>query len=146
MLGEILGWLLSKRREEIVDKRESTRLLASELDKLADFMSEILKVTAPNGKIQQDKLPELELIRDRVWNRWCSLLGTSGFASQDPEIQSEVEKCIYIAHAAPGAYIEEILLIQESFYEGYVSKEVKDRFAKSIDKIRDTTTKMRLNA
>lgn len=109
-------------------------------------MSNVLNVTSPEGIIQQDKLPELELLRQQVWGRWISILDTRGYASQDPLIHEEIEKCIKIAHAAPGAYVEEILLIQMDLSEGRISQENRERFSRSISSIKDLTTRMRLNA
>lgn len=146
ILKDILGWLLTKKREQVVDKRETIKTLADELDKLADLMSNVLNVTSLDGYIQQNKLPELEIVRQQVWVRWISILGTSGYASQDPHIQEEIEKCIKIAHAAPGAYVEEIFLIQMDLSKGRISQENRERFSRSINSIRDLTTRMRLNA
>lgn len=109
-------------------------------------MAEVLSVTAPNGKIQPDRLPELDLMRKRVWNRWVSILGTSGDATQDAEVQAEIKKCIQIAHAAPGTYVEEVYLIQIGLAEGYIPAEIRSRFASSIHSLQDLTTRMRLDA
>lgn len=38
-----------------------------------------------------------------VWNRWCTILETNGYAGRDAQTQAEIERCIEIAHAAPGA-------------------------------------------
>jgi hypothetical protein len=109
-------------------------------------MSDVLKVTSADGRVQTDKVPELESLRQRVWNRWVSILGTDGYARQDPRVQAEIEKAVRIAHAAPGAYVEEIYLVQLSLASECVPQEVRDRFGKSIDAIRDATARMRLNA
>jgi hypothetical protein len=79
--GEVLGWLLSWRRQRKTDERESTDTLAQELDKLADLMSEVLNVTTPDGHIDREGLPQLDHLRKRVWNRWVSILDTHGYAS-----------------------------------------------------------------
>lgn len=62
------------------------------------------------------------------------------------DTQTEIEKCIKIAHAAPGAYVEEVYLAQMAIADGRVPPQVRERFAKAIDSIRDLTTRMRLNA
>ena len=141
-----IGCLRLWRRERTVDKREITKSLAIELDNLAELMSELLLVTEADGQIKQEKLEELEILRQRVWSGWVTILGTSGYASQDPELQAEIEKCISIAHAAPGAYVEELYLAQIGMAKGRISHEVRGRFAKSIHNIQDLTTRMRLNA
>lgn len=145
ILGNIFNWVLSFRRERALDSRYTKEILANELDKLADLMTDVLEATKANGQLDVDKLPELERFRNRVWNRWVSILGESGYATQDPELQTEIEKCIRIAHAAPGAYVEEVYLAQIGIADGIVPLEVRDRFADAIDKIRDLTTRMRLN-
>jgi hypothetical protein len=145
-LTNILRWLFSLRRERVLDKRDATKTIAVELDKLAELMSEVLKVTSSNGSLQQDKLPELELMRRRIWDRWISILSSESYEKQDPKSRAELEKCIRIAHAAPGAYVEEIYLVQMSIAEGFVRNDVRERFAKSIDAIRNATTRLRLNA
>ena len=146
VLIEVLKPLWSRRRERIADRRETTKVLAGELDKLADLMSAVLSVADAEGRLQPDKVPELELLRQRVWNRWASILSTDGYASQDPDVQAEIDKAVRIAHAAPGAYVEEIYLVQMGLARGFVPREVRDRFARSIDAIRDATARMRLNA
>ena len=105
-LTDILKWLISFRRGKILDKRESTKVLAAELDKLADIMSDVLKVTAADGRLQYDKLPELDLLRKRVWNRWVAILATDGYASADPEVQAKISRCVRIsAHANHARHI-----------------------------------------
>jgi hypothetical protein len=146
LFSDALSWIYSLRRERALDNREATKSLASELDSLADLMSDVLAVTAANGRIQQDKLPELELLRQRVWNRWVSILGTRGYASQDPGLQTDIENCIRIAHDAPGSFVEEVYLAQIGIAEGHLPTDVRVRFARSIDKLRDLTSRMRLNA
>lgn len=51
-----------------------------------------------------------------------------------------------MAHAAPGAYVEEIYLIQKGLAEGFIDKEIRQRFERCIDRIHDVTTKMRLDS
>lgn len=145
ILIDILKWLFSLHKDRATEEIEKSKVLADELDKLADLMSEVLRVTSADGRIQKKRIPELDLLRQRVWYRWVSILGTNGYASQDPDIQAQIESCIRIAHAAPGAYVEEAYLAQISIADGRVSQEVQERFAKSIDRIRDTTTRMRLD-
>lgn len=144
-LIDILKFLFSLHKDRATKVTEKSKVLADELDKLADLMSEVLRVTSADGRIQKKRIPELDLLRQRVWYRWVSILGTNGYASQDPDIQAQIERCIRIAHAAPGAYVEEAYLAQISIADGRVSQEVRERFAKSIDRIRDTTTRMRLD-
>lgn len=144
-LIDILKFLFSLHKDRATKVTEKSKVLADELDKLADLMSEVLRVTSADGRIQKERIPELDLLRQRVWYRWVSILGTNGYASQDPDIQAQIERCIRIAHAAPGAYVEEAYLAQISIADGRVSQEVRERFAKSIDRIRDTTTRMRLD-
>jgi hypothetical protein len=146
ILVGVLKPLWSRRRERVVDRRETIKTLAAELDKLADLMSDVLNVTAADGGIQPQKIPELEVVRQRVWNRWVSILSTDGYDGQVPGAQAEIEKAVNIAHAAPGSYVEEIYLVQVGLASGFVSREVRDRFARSIDAIRDATARMRLNA
>jgi len=145
ILIDILKLLFSLHKDRATKVTEKSKVLADELDKLADLMSEVLRVTSADGRIQKERIPELDLLRQRVWYRWVSILGTNGYASQDPDIQAQIERCIRIAHAAPGAYVEEAYLAQISIADGRVSQEVRERFAKSIDRIRDTTTRMRLD-
>lgn len=146
ILSDVLRWLLSKRREQVVDARESTRLLAAELEGLADLMDTLLQVTGPEGRIARERVAELELQRRRIWNRWCTILGSRGFASRDARIQAKIERCIEIAHAAPGAYVHEIYLVQISLSEGAVPAEVRVRFADSIDRLRNLAVELRLDA
>lgn len=146
LIADGLRWLASWRREAVVDQRDRTRTLAAELDKLAELMSAVLEVTDADGRIQTDKRSDLELLRKRVWNRWVSILGSSGYATHDKELQAEIEQSIKIAHAAPGAYVEEVYLAQIGIAEGYVSRAVRERFATSIHALNDLTTRMRLNA
>lgn len=146
VLHDCLGWLIAKRREKVVDEREITKSLASELDTLADLMSDLLEATDSDGHIQKDVIPDLERRRERVWGRWISILGTEGYATRDSALQEEIEGCIKIAHAAPSAYVEEIHLVQVGTTEGYVPKEVCERFARSIDRIQNLTTRMRIDA
>lgn len=146
ILTSIFGWLRARRRERVVDERDKTRTLAAELDKLAELMVEVLKVTDAQGRIQNDKLPELDLIRKRVWNRWVSILGSSGYATRDAELQAEIERCIRVAHAAPGAYVEEVYLAQIGISQGYIPPEVRARFSQAIHSLQDLTARMRLDA
>ena len=146
ILTSIFVWLRTRRREQVVDERDKNRALAAELDKLADLMVEVLKVTDAGGRIQNDKLPELDIIRKRVWNRWVSILGSSGYATRDSELQAEIEKCIRVAHAAPGAYVEEVYLAQIGILQGYIPLEVRARFSRAIHSLQDLTARMRLDA
>lgn len=145
MLGNFISWMLSFCRARVLDERYKKEVLADELDKLAELMTDVLNATKSNGRIDEEKLQDLELLRKRVWNRWVSILGESGYATQDSELQAEIEKCVRIAHAAPGAYVEEVYLAQMGIAGGYVPHEIRERFAGSIDRIRDLTTRMRLN-
>ena len=61
-------------------------------------------------------------------------------------MQAEIERCIEIAHAAPGAYVEEIYLVQIALSNGSVPKEVRERFAESIERLRNLAVKLRLNS
>ena len=144
MIIAVLQLLRIMKREKIVDRREATKILADELDKLADLMSNVLAVTSPTGLIRQENLPELDVARKQVWNRWTTILETRGYASQHPETLKEIEKCISIAHAAPGAFVEEVYLVQESLSKGSVTQVTRNRFLQSINGIRDLTTRMRL--
>lgn len=45
----------------------------------------------------------LKFRRQRIWNRWCAILRTHGCASRDVQTQPEIDRCIEIAHATPGA-------------------------------------------
>lgn len=145
-LTPLFGWLRSRLRENEVDKRERVKILASELEKLAELMTEVLKSTDTLGRIQSDKLVDLEMKRKRVWDRWVSILSSSGYARHDADLQTEIEKCIRIAHAAPGAYVEEVYLAQIGISEGIVSLETRQRFEKCVHRLQDLITRMRLNA
>ena len=146
ILSDIVGWLLANRRERVVDEREVTKSLASELDALAELMSDLLEATDGAGQIRDEVLPDLERRRERVWTRWISILGTDGYATRDPGLQAEIEECIKICHAAPGVYVEELYLVQIGATEGCVPKDIVDQFARSIDRIRDLTARMRIDA
>lgn len=144
LLSDVLGWLLARRREKVLDKRESSKALAEELERLADLMEDLIKATAADGSILQASTHDLEFRRRRIWNRWCAILATHGHASQDARIQAEIERCIEIAHAAPGAYIEEIYLVQIALGNGRVSPEVRVRFAEAIERLRNFAVKLKL--
>lgn len=146
ILSDIFGWLLSWRRDTVLDARDATRSLATELDVLAQLMDDVLQVTGPDGRIRAEGVRDLEFRRRTVWNRWCMILGTHGYASRDPETQAEIERTIEIAHAAPGAYITEIYLVQIALGNGSVPTEIKERFAESIERLRNLAVKLRLNA
>ena len=45
LLSDVLGWLLSHRRDLVLDKRESTKALAEEFERLAELMEDLLKAT-----------------------------------------------------------------------------------------------------
>ncbi|WP_312772602.1 hypothetical protein [Pseudoxanthomonas mexicana] len=89
---------------------------------------------------------ELWPVQRTVWNRWCTILGTHSYASQDSQTQAEIESCIEIAHAAPGAYIKEIYLVQIALGEGSIPTKVRERFAESIERLKNLAVKLRLNA
>ncbi|MDE0127984.1 MAG: hypothetical protein OXQ86_00260 [Gammaproteobacteria bacterium] len=146
ILSDIVQFVLAKRRQRTVEKRESVERLAAELDKLADLMSEVLEVTSPAGEIRREMLPDLDEKRRQVWNRWVTILGTHGYATKDRELQEEIEDCVKIAHAAPGAFVEEVLLCQLCLSKGHVNQEQRLRFAKSISRLKDLTTRMRLDS
>lgn len=146
ILSDVLKWLLSKRREQVVDARESSKTLAVELEGLAELMEGVLKVTGSDGVIASEGVKDLEFRRRTVWNRWCAILGSNGYASRDMLIQAEIERSIEIAHAAPGAYIEEIYLVQIALGAGSVPTAVRERFAESIERLRNLAVKLRLNA
>lgn len=145
-LSNLLGWLLSRRREQVVDKRESTKALADELERLAELMEDLLKVTGADGSIVQASTHDLEFRRQRIWNRWCTILGTHGYASRNAQTQAEVERCVEIAHAAPGAYIKEIYLVQIALGDGLVPPEARVRFANAIERLRNLAVKLRLSS
>lgn len=146
ILSDVLKWLLSRRREQVVDARTSTTFLAGELDGLADLMDTLLQVTGPDGRVVRERAVDLEFQRRRIWNRWGTILDSRGFASRDAHIQAEIERCIEISHAAPGAYVHEIYLVQIALSEGFVPGEVRVRFAESIERLRNMAVKLRLNA
>jgi hypothetical protein len=145
LLSDVLGWLLSHRREQVLDKRESTKVLAEELERLAELMEDLLKATGAKGSIVQASIHDLELRRRRIWNRWCAILDTHGYASRDAQTRAEIERCIEIAHAAPGAYIEEIYLVQIALGNGRVPPEVRVRFVDAIDRLRNLAVKLKLS-
>lgn len=146
ILSDALKWLLLKRRELVVDARESSKALAAELESLAELMEDVLKVAGPDGRIALEGAKDLAFRSRRVWNRWCTILDSHGYASRDVKTQAEIERCIEIAHAAPGAYVEEIYLVQIALGEGTVPTEVRTRFAESIERLRNLAVKLRLNA
>lgn len=146
ILSDVLKWLLSKRREEVLDARESSKALAAELEGLADLMECVLRVTGPDGRIAPEGANELAFRCRSIWNRWCTILDSRGYASRDVQTQAEIERCIEIAHAAPGAYVKEIYLIQIALGDGSVPTEVRNRFAESIERLRNLAIKLRLNA
>jgi len=146
ILSDVLRWLLSKRREQAVDARDSSKALAAELEGLAGLMDDVLKVTGPDGRIAPDGAKDLAFRCRSVWNRWCTILETNGYAGRDAQTQAEIERCIEIAHAAPGAYVREVYLVQIALGEGSVPTEVRERFAESIERLRNLAVKLRLNA
>lgn len=146
MLSEIINWVLTFGRNRAEDKRNKIIILSDELDKLADLMEKVLEVTTPDGAIQESKIIELEQLRRRVWNRWTFILESKGYREQSVIVKTEVEACIRVAHAAPGVYVEEIHLIQIGLANGFIDKKIRQRFERCIDRIRDVTTKMRLNS
>lgn len=143
---DIAKWIHSLLRNRVLDKKEKARTVADELESLADLLTQVLEATGPDGEIEQAQVAELDRLRHRNWNRWASILGSDGFGSQDPETQAEIERCVKIAHAAPGAYVDEILKVQEVLAGRSISPELRERFANSIDRIRDAVTRLRLNA
>ena len=146
ILADIGRLVLTKLRERAVDKRESVERLAGELDKLADLMTEVLDATSPAGEIREEKLPDLDAMRRRVWGRWVTILGTDGYATKDRELQQEIEACVKIAHAAPGAFVDEVYQVQLCISKGCISQDTRVRFAESISRLRDLTTRMRLDS
>jgi len=146
ILSDVLKWLLSKRREQVVDARESSKALAAELESLAELMESVLKVTGPDGRIAPEGVKDLPLRCRRVWNRWCTILDSDGYASRDEKIRSEIERCIEVSYAAPGAYAKEIYLVQIALGEGSVPTDVRERFAESLERLRNLSVKLRLNA
>lgn len=146
LLPNLLGWLLSRRREQVLDERESTKVLATELERLSELMEDLLKATNADGSVVHASTKDLEFRRRRIWNRWCAILGTHGYASRDAQTQAEIERCIEIAHAAPGAYIREIYLVQIALGTGQVPPFVRVRFAESIERLRNLAVKLRLNS
>lgn len=146
IFSDVLKWLLSKRREQAVDARESSKALAAELESLAELMEGVLEVTNPDGCIEPEGVKDLAFRCRIVWNRWCTILDSNGYASRDAKTQAEVERCIEIAQAAPGAYVEEIYLVQIALGHGSVPTQVRERFAESIERLRNLAVKLRLNA
>lgn len=145
ILLDLFRWILSIRRERTLDKRASTFDLAAEIDRLADLLDGVLKASTPDGNLNLELLPSLEAAHRKVWSRWVTILGTSGYASQDPNVQQEIEHCIKIAHAAPGAYVEEVLLVQCCVAEKRIPIDLRERFSTAIYNLRNLSTKMRLN-
>jgi hypothetical protein len=146
ILSDVLKWLLSKHREQAVDARESSKALAAELEGLAELMEGVLEVAGPDGCIAPEGAKGLAFRCRSVWNRWCTILDSNSYADRDAHTQAEIERCIEIAHAAPGAYVEEIYLVQIALGEGSVSTEVRERFAESIERLRNLAVKLRLDA
>ncbi len=62
ILSDVLKWLLSKRREQIVDARESSKTLAVELEGLAELMEGVLKITGSDGVIASEGVKDLEFL------------------------------------------------------------------------------------
>lgn len=146
ILSDVLKWLLSKHREQAVDARESSKALAAELEGLAELMEGVLGVAGPDGCIAPEGAKGLASRCRSVWNRWCTILDSNSYAARDAHTRAEIERCIEIAHAAPGAYVEEIYLVQIALGEGSVPTEVRERFAESIERLRNLAVKLRLNA
>ena len=109
-------------------------------------MEGVLEVTGPDGCIAPEGVEDLAFRCRSVWNRWCTILDSNGYASRDAQTQAEIERCIEIAQAAPGAYVEEIYLVQIALGEGSVPTRVRERFAESIERLRNLAVKLRLNA
>ncbi|MBT2117804.1 hypothetical protein KK141_17365 [Dyella sp. LX-66] len=145
LLSSMLGWLLSRRREQALDTREATKALALELERLAELMDDVLQATDVDGSIVQTRIFDLEFRRRRIWNRWCAIMDAPAYAGRDPQIRAEIASCVQIAHAAPGAYIKEIDLVQVALAEARVSSEVKVRFADAIERLRNLVVKLRLS-
>lgn len=145
VLLDLLKWLFTIRKEKAREKRATTVDLATEIDGLADLLENVLKATSPDGSLNLELLPGIHSAHRKVWTRWVTILGTSGYATQDTELQQEIEHCIKIAHAAPGAYVEEVLLVQMCLASKNVSIESRNRFESSIDNLRNLSVKMRLN-
>ena len=145
LLLDLLKWLFTIRKEKAQVKRTTTVDLAAEIDRLADLLESVLKATSANGILNLELLPGLETAHRKVWSRWVTILGTSGYATQDPELQHEIEHCIEIAHAAPGAYVREVLFVQMCIASKEVPIELRTRFETSIDSLRNLSVKMRLN-
>lgn len=146
LVSDVIGWLLARRREQVLDKRDASKALAEELERLAELMEDLLKVTDADGNIVHASTRDLEFRRRRIWNRWCTILGTDGYASRDAETQAEIERCIEIAHAAPGAYIQEIYLVQIALGTGLVPPDVRMRFADAIERLRNLSVKLKLSS
>jgi len=115
------------------------------LEGLAELMEGVLKVAGPDGRIALEGTKDLAFRCRSVWSRWCTILGSHGYASRDAQTHAEIERCIEIAHAAPGAYVKEIYLVQIALGEGSVPIEVRERFAESIERLRNLAVKLRLN-
>lgn len=144
-LIDLLKWLFAIRKEKAQVKRATTVDLATEIDRLADLLENVLNATAANGKLNIEFLPGLETAHRKVWSRWVTILGTSGYATQDHQLQQEIERCIEIAHAAPGAYVQEVLFVQMCVASKEVPIEIRTRFETSIDSLRNLSVKMRLD-
>jgi len=130
-----------KKRERIA---EATRLVGVELDNLANLFSLVLEATDPDGKIKSEKISELHALQIRNWSRWQSILESGAFNLIPDEDRKDIESLINIASAAPGDYIEEILLVQNALRDGQISTEVRNQLSGSISRIRDKATKLKL--
>jgi hypothetical protein len=145
LLPELFRWLTTLRRDQTLDARASEDLFASELEQLAMLMDDVLKATGSDGRLVAENVHDLQYRCRRVWNRWCAIADSRGHKVRDAQTQAELERCIEIAHAAPGAYVREVYLVKMALSEGYVSPDVRVRFSESIDRLRNLAVKMRLN-
>lgn len=132
---------IEKKREK---RLEAIRLVGIELENLADLFSFVIEATEPNGKIKASKVDELAALRIRNWNQWVSILDSGAFELLDSTDKEEIKSLIKVASAAPGDYINEILLIHEAETNGEIPIELRAQFSGSISKIRNKATKLRL--
>lgn len=143
-IGSLLSLISAARRDRRDIRVDRIDRVAEALGGLTELFADLLAATDADGKVLFFSLNELEQRRLRVWNRWIDILSSDTYDALDPAYQQEIERCIHIAHAAPGDYVEEILLAQMCLSERFVDAETRRRFSASLDSLRNMSAKLRL--
>jgi hypothetical protein len=139
---------LWRRQDKKVERQDNQveveRLVGTELENLADLMSAVLNATDAQGRIVESQFQDLDRLRKRSWNRWIHILSSGAYERLSKEDGDEIEQLIRIAHAAPGAYVDEVYLVQIAIAERCIPYEIRRRFADSVDRIRDKGVQLKL--